>query len=65
MEGRVLDGLEFLIKVWRGVGDPNGSCMHEKGPDKGSIGDKYDFTYERFISYNNSFNKRFISGPLR
>ena len=41
MEGRVLDGLEFLIKVWRGVGDPNGSCMHEKGPDKGHTGNKY------------------------
>ena len=42
-EGRVLDILKFLNKGWRVVGDPNGICMHEKGPDKGHIGDKYDF----------------------
>ena len=40
-EGRVLDRLDFLDKG--GVGKPNGSCIHEKGPDKGYIGDKYGF----------------------
>ena len=25
------------------VEEPNGSCMNEKGPDKGLIGDKYGF----------------------
>ena len=28
---------------WRGVGEPNGSCIHEKGPNKELIGDKYGF----------------------
>ena len=28
---------------WRGVGEPNGSCIHEKAPDKRHIGDKYGF----------------------
>ena len=42
-EGRVLDISEFLNKEWRGIGEPNGSCILEKGPDKEHIGDKYDF----------------------
>ena len=42
-EGRVLDNLEFLNWGWRGVGEPNGSCIHEKRPDKGHIGDKCGF----------------------
>ena len=40
-EGRDLDSIEFLNKGWRGIGEPNGSCIHEKGPDKRLIGDKY------------------------
>ena len=45
VEGRVLDSLEFLNKgwFWGTFGEPNGSCIHEKGPDKGHIGDKYSF----------------------
>ena len=39
-EGGVLD---CLNKGWLGVGDPNGSCIHGKGPDEGHIGDKYGF----------------------
>ena len=42
-EGRVLDNLEFLNCGWWGVGEPNGSYIHEKGPDKGHIGDKCGF----------------------
>ena len=42
-EGRVLDSLEFLDKGWRGVGEPNGSCIHEKELDKGLISDKNGF----------------------
>ena len=42
-EGRVLDCLEFLNKGWRVIGKPNGSCIHDNGPDKGHIGDKYGF----------------------
>ena len=40
-EVRVLDSLEFLnigmVRCW----EPNGSCIHEKGPYKIHIGDKY------------------------
>ena len=36
-EGRVLDSL------WSGAGESNGSCIHEKGLDKGHIGDNYGF----------------------
>jgi len=25
------------------IGEPNGNCLHEKGPYKGHIGDKYGF----------------------
>jgi len=35
----VLNSLQFLNMGWRGVGEPNGSCIHEKG----QIGDKYGF----------------------
>ena len=42
-EGRVLNSLEFLDKGWLGVRESNWSCMHEKGPDKGFIGDEYGF----------------------
>ena len=42
-EGRVLDGLKFLNKGWWDIGEPNGSCIHEKIPDKGHIGDKYGY----------------------
>ena len=42
-EDRVLDSLEFLNKEWWGAAEPNGNCTHEKGPDKGLIGDKYGF----------------------
>ena len=28
-----------MVRCW----EPNGSCIHEKGPDKGYIGDKYGF----------------------
>jgi len=40
-DGRILESIEFLDKGWRGVGEPNGNCMHEKGPAKGHICDKY------------------------
>ena len=40
-EGRVLDNFEFLYKGWLDVGEPNQSCIHEEGPDKGLMGDKY------------------------
>ena len=33
----------FLNKGCLGVGEPNGSCIHEKGSNKGHIGDKYGF----------------------
>ena len=36
-----MDGLKFLNKGWRVVVEPNESCIHEKGPDKGLMGDKY------------------------
>ena len=46
VEGRVLDILEFLmvrnskmVRCW----EPNGSCIHEKVPDKGLISDKNGF----------------------
>ena len=40
-DSRVLDCLKFLNKGrW---GEPNGNCIYEKGPDKGYIGNKYDF----------------------
>ena len=42
-EGRVVDSLEILDKGWWDVGEPNVSCIHEKGPDKELIGDGYDF----------------------
>ena len=42
-EVSVLENLEFLNKRRWGVGEPNRSCMHEKGPDKGNVGDKYGF----------------------
>ena len=44
-KGRVLDGLQFLNKGWWGVGEPNWSCIYEKGPDKGHICDKYGFFF--------------------
>ena len=40
-EVRVSDSMEFMNKGL--VGEPNGNCMHEKGLDKGHIGDKYGF----------------------
>ena len=39
VEGRVMDSLKFMNKGWLGVGEPNGSCIHEKG----HIGEKYGF----------------------
>ena len=39
-EGRVLSS---LTNWWWGVGEPNGNCIHEKGPDKGLICDKNGF----------------------
>ena len=42
-EDRVLESLEFLNKGCWGVGEPNGSCIHEKGPDNGDIGENYGF----------------------
>ena len=33
----------FLNKGWIGVREPNGSYMHENGPGKGHIDDKYGF----------------------
>ena len=52
-EGRVLASLEFLNKGWRDVGEPHGSCMHEKGPYKGHIGDKYGFPLMTPVGTNN------------
>ena len=43
--GRVLDILMFLNRGWRGADEPNGSCIHEKGPNKGYIGDKCGFLF--------------------
>ena len=43
MEGRVLDSLEFLNKGSLGDIEPNRSCIYEKGPDKGHVGDMYGF----------------------
>ena len=43
VEGRVMDSLKFMNKGWLGVGEPNGSCIHENGPGKRQIGDKYGF----------------------
>ena len=49
-EGRVLNSsLEFLNKGWWDVGEPNGSCICEKRPDKRHIGDKYGFRTSRNI----------------
>ena len=42
-EGWVLDSLEFLNNGQWGVGEPNGSCIHEKGSDKEHIGDRSGF----------------------
>ena len=42
-EGWVLNSLEFLNKGRWGVAEPNGSCIYEKQPDKGHIGDNYGF----------------------
>ena len=28
---------------WRGVGEPNGSCIDENGPGKGLVGGKHGF----------------------
>ena len=44
-EGWVLDNLEFLNKGWWCVGEQNGNCIYEKGPDKGLIVDKYGFLW--------------------
>ena len=38
-----MDSLEFLNKGRWGIGEPSGSCIHEKGPDKKNIGDKYGY----------------------
>ena len=39
----ILNILEFLNKGWWGDGEPNGSCIHEKGSDTGHICNKYGF----------------------
>ena len=43
VDDRVLDSLGFLNKRWWGIGEPDGSCIHEKERDKGLLGDKYGF----------------------
>ena len=54
-EGKVLDSLEFLKKGWWGVEKPNGSFIHEKGPDKGHIGDKYGFLLLTSVATSKGF----------
>ena len=39
-EGRFLESLEFLNQGWWGVGETDGSGIHEKELDNGYIGDK-------------------------
>ena len=43
-EGKVLNSFKFLNQGWWDVGEPNGSCIHEKGSGKG-IGDMDGFLF--------------------
>ena len=53
MESSFLDSFEFPNKGLRDLEKPN-SCICEKGPDKGHIGDKYSFLFLTPVDTSNS-----------